>query len=369
MRGWVAGGREAKYERCLPEPAGSAGCTARKKTGAVVEKTPEETRRKRDEFAERAKDCGCKSIRREKPMSRSERTMLNRAGEARLRRIAGERGDEYDSNELRAQDQQWGDEEDEEEVDSVGAEDYEPSEDSDDDDDPLEYASDAESELSDDDTMDVDDLGGEDLGDFPDDVSGWTFSVGGPDPFAVIDTDFAPISASWVKRRPRRRQATDEYEILDESETASEAENEHEHGDNSNDASQATLPRDYHHQYLYEHIAGPDCVHEDGYHGDRISVDEMLHSRTAQFLAAKELLSTFSSRWEPEDDDLDFERASSCFLTGLSRGSPQSDDNAWLSPIRHEVDNVYCANFSNGYSEVSLASNSTISLEPSYILL
>ncbi|CAG9945059.1 unnamed protein product, partial [Clonostachys rosea f. rosea IK726] len=78
----------------------------------------------------------------------------------------------------------------------------------------------------------------------------------------------------------------------------------------------------------YEHIAGPNCEYLDGYNGNHISVGEMRECSTVQCLVRK------IDGWEPLDDDQDFEKYSSCCLTGLARGLDPIWSNRF-SPVRH----------------------------------
>jgi hypothetical protein len=85
--------------------------------------------------------------------------------------------------------------------------------------------------------------------------------------------------------------------------------------------------------YDYEHIAGPTCKHERGYNGHYITVEEMRGCGTLQCLVRK------VRGWQPEDDDLDFERQSNSFLSGLSDFMPSRDSNSPdVIPARHGVD-------------------------------
>jgi hypothetical protein len=80
----------------------------------------------------------------------------------------------------------------------------------------------------------------------------------------------------------------------------------------------------------YEHIAGPDCVHMDGYNGFRISLREMRGCTTLQCLVNK------PPGWEPDETDEDFEAETSVFLSGISDHMPSRDDSApKVRPARH----------------------------------
>lgn len=82
----------------------------------------------------------------------------------------------------------------------------------------------------------------------------------------------------------------------------------------------------------HEHIAGPDCQDSRGYHGSRISVEEMWGFDNLQCLLGK------LDGWEPWEDDLDFERYGDHFLTGLcDRMTSGGDSYIYPYPRRHGV--------------------------------
>jgi hypothetical protein len=85
---------------------------------------------------------------------------------------------------------------------------------------------------------------------------------------------------------------------------------------------------------FHEHIAGPGCKHHGGYHGHRITTQEMRGCKTSQCLVKKETV------WWPESDDLDFERESGQFLSGISDHMPSRDlSRPRFIPQRHGLEN------------------------------
>jgi hypothetical protein len=84
---------------------------------------------------------------------------------------------------------------------------------------------------------------------------------------------------------------------------------------------------------FYEHIAGPDCRHQAGYHGHRITAQEMRGCKTLQYLVAK------GKSWRPEPDDLEFELESHNFLSGISDYMPSTDSGLpRFVPQRHNLE-------------------------------
>lgn len=65
----------------------------------------------------------------------------------------------------------------------------------------------------------------------------------------------------------------------------------------------------------WEHLAGPNCGNEKGYHGHRISIEEMMSCNVAQGLSARDMKTT----WENESTDEDWEGKGTpgWYLTGL----------------------------------------------------
>jgi hypothetical protein len=81
----------------------------------------------------------------------------------------------------------------------------------------------------------------------------------------------------------------------------------------------------------YEHIAAPECDNPWGYASPRISPDEMYGCTTMQSLLMK------PEGWEHSSDDMDFERDTKHFLTGLCSGAPLFGHSPPFRPTRHGV--------------------------------
>jgi hypothetical protein len=82
----------------------------------------------------------------------------------------------------------------------------------------------------------------------------------------------------------------------------------------------------------YEHIAGPECKYRSGYSGSQVTAQEMRGCKTLQCLASK------AAYWKPEPDDLDVERTSRYFLSGISDYFPSRDMGVThVSPERHHL--------------------------------
>lgn len=91
------------------------------------------------------------------------------------------------------------------------------------------------------------------------------------------------------------------------------------------DASDGSL----NHNHM-EHIAGPGCRDNRGYHGFAISFEEMNGCKTLQCLERK------TNTWMQQPDDQDFERDSNYFLSGLCDRMPSRDiDCPRVTPARH----------------------------------
>lgn len=90
----------------------------------------------------------------------------------------------------------------------------------------------------------------------------------------------------------------------------------------------------------WEHIAGSGCVSNRGYHGDKISTEEMLRSNTLQCLIQKKFYS-----WEEETGDEPWEHGSKWFLSGLSDHMPSRDicDPVFF-PVRHDIGDANAEN-------------------------
>ncbi|KAL6898274.1 hypothetical protein GGI43DRAFT_408783 [Trichoderma evansii] len=98
----------------------------------------------------------------------------------------------------------------------------------------------------------------------------------------------------------------------------------------------------------YEHIAGPGCLNTRGFHGDMISVEEMMDCQTVQGIFRK------SEGWTPRDDDMDFERTSMYYaLTGLSDFMPASGAGLKCAPHRGEADHCDATNNSDIWCKLS----------------
>ncbi|KIN03069.1 hypothetical protein OIDMADRAFT_102868 [Oidiodendron maius Zn] len=83
-------------------------------------------------------------------------------------------------------------------------------------------------------------------------------------------------------------------------------------------------------EFMYEHIAGPNCQDYQGYNGNLISVEEMRGCNTLQCLMWK------NDDWQAEPDDMEFELSSRCFLTGISDHMPSRDVGGLIViPARH----------------------------------
>ncbi|KAJ1333821.1 hypothetical protein MN608_03818 [Microdochium nivale] len=283
-RGYVVGGHKPQYEDCL-RPRGDT----------TPPPPPKEEREARAAYWKKmAEGAGCRLVRHEQPLwvtSRDRR--LRSAGAAPL------------SN------KEW------ESVDEDESSSFEPGHDSGDDD-PFEYASEPGSAEID--AYESNLEGGDAVSTASQDELGRAFSVEGRSPLEVMDSEFEPLSACWDA----------------ESYSGEDSQEEEDEGNQDFD--------DMRYRF-YEHIAGPDCAHNQGYNGHRISVDEMLHGHTAQFLARKRMLEDSGAAWEPAEDDLDFERDSDCFLTGLSRAAPVTDDSIRVLPERHGIDVIESDNF------------------------
>lgn len=78
-----------------------------------------------------------------------------------------------------------------------------------------------------------------------------------------------------------------------------------------------------------EHIAGPSCRKTGAFLPWRISPGEMRNCHTVQCLLLKPAV------WEPATDDLDFERNSQYFLSGVAETMPTSFLDLDPAPVRH----------------------------------
>ncbi|KAL2802785.1 hypothetical protein BJX63DRAFT_414004 [Aspergillus granulosus] len=172
----------------------------------------------------------------------------------------------------------------------------------DEDDEPLEYGSDVET------VANREDIASDSEGELDSDGTGidesnthpeWTFQVNPSPP--QYDTDFIPISAPIAS--PRRAQ-----------------------GGTSNFDVHVCVNKKY-----YEHIAGSGCQNPEGYLPHNISVEEMRNCHTVQCLLRK------PPGWKSQADDMNFEKKSDCFLTGLADRMPTSFWDMEIEPPRYGV--------------------------------
>ncbi|KAL7814154.1 hypothetical protein V8C44DRAFT_325930 [Trichoderma aethiopicum] len=189
------------------------------------------------------------------------------------------------------------------------------SDDDDDDDEPLEYDSDVEEEDSDV-AMEEDD---EAANEESESENQWFFTASGLDPQPEYDTDFLPLSAPYD---PDGGAKDDDIDV---------------------DMHIMALPT----ARRYEHIAGPGCCNLRGYHGDRLSLDEMMDCHTVQGLYKK------TDDWTPSDDDMDFERESRRYhLTGLSDCMPPNGGDVRCAPIRGGAVWFHASNLSDTWKDL-----------------
>ena len=92
-------------------------------------------------------------------------------------------------------------------------------------------------------------------------------------------------------------------------------------------------------EFVYEHIAGPNCQDYQGYNGNLISAEEMRGCNTSQCLMWKD------KDWQAEPDDMEFELSSHCFLTGISDYMPLRDVGGLIViPARHGEESPWADN-------------------------
>ncbi|VUC25102.1 unnamed protein product [Clonostachys rosea] len=98
-----------------------------------------------------------------------------------------------------------------------------------------------------------------------------------------------------------------------------------------------TRLRDVEAGYRLEHIAGPTCGAGDGYHGNKISYEEMRTCSTMQGLVTK------PPSWKPEDGDEEFERSGRYFLSGLIDRLTNVDNlyHEQSYPKRHGCEDIF----------------------------
>lgn len=189
---------------------------------------------------------------------------------------------------------------------------------SDEDDEPLEYDSNA----GDDDDDAVIGEGSEtssSQSQESDSEDGWFFNVNGLDPQQEYDTEFQPLSAPYDEDgSPKDDDIGVDQHIM-------------------------ALPT----ARRYEHIAGPGCCNLRGYHGDMITLDEMMDCHTVQGLYKK------TEDWTPSDDDMEFERESKDYhLTGLSDCMPPNGGDVRCAPIRGGAVWFHASNLSDTWKDV-----------------
>ncbi|KAK5082014.1 hypothetical protein LTR05_007156 [Lithohypha guttulata] len=93
---------------------------------------------------------------------------------------------------------------------------------------------------------------------------------------------------------------------------------------------------------VWEHIAGPECTNAAGYHGHRISVEEMAGITTAQALCFK----IEDEEAMEESDDEAWERDTKWFLSGLGDVMPSRDcSDLTVYPARRGREQVHAENY------------------------
>ncbi|CAI7625942.1 unnamed protein product [Penicillium pancosmium] len=137
----------------------------------------------------------------------------------------------------------------------------------------------------------------------PAEVQEWLFKVTGPDP-PEFDTEFqpldSPLGAPLYFRTGRMHTMN---------------------------------PAAFNKTLRLEHVGGLGCRHDQAYIGKHISVEEMRGCHTVQGILWKR------PGLKPRSDDLEFERGSTYFLTGIAEKMPAS--GSWLDfyPVRYGADN------------------------------
>ncbi|QYS93811.1 hypothetical protein H0G86_001179 [Trichoderma simmonsii] len=191
---------------------------------------------------------------------------------------------------------------------------------SDEDDEPLEYDSNTEDDDGDEVTEEQNETSSsQSQASDTEEEYKWVFNASGLDPQPEYDTEFLPLSAPY---------------------------------DDEGGAEDEDIGVDHHIMALptarrYEHIAGPGCCNLRGYHGDRITLDEMIDCHTVQGLYKK------TSDWTPSDDDMDFERESKNYhLTGLSDCMPPNGGDVKCAPIRGGADWFHASNLSDTWKDL-----------------
>lgn len=93
---------------------------------------------------------------------------------------------------------------------------------------------------------------------------------------------------------------------------------------------------------LYEHLAGPNCVHPQGYDGNTISAEETKYCTTMQFIVP--FTQGYHDRdhhQQPEPDEEDFEREGIFHLTGLGNACGSWENDCSIYPTRQGCYQVY----------------------------
>jgi hypothetical protein len=129
----------------------------------------------------------------------------------------------------------------------------------------------------------------------------WIFSVY-PPPAPAYDTEFLPLDPRPDKTYDSDDGSSEAYNYMKRAQEATEK---------------------------LEHIAGHGCKNTQGYHGGRISMEEMRNCQTVQCLLGK------NDEWALESGDLDCEFESNSYLTGLDDHMPSSGGIIRFTPVRH----------------------------------
>lgn len=102
---------------------------------------------------------------------------------------------------------------------------------------------------------------------------------------------------------------------------------------------------------LYEHIAGPNCVHYIGYSGHVITAEEMKYCTTLQYIVPYDQdYHESDPLHRPEPDDDDFERKGEYHLSGLTDRCALWEHDCSVYIKRHGCYEVYSARF-NGFHD------------------
>ncbi|KAL3454239.1 hypothetical protein BJX65DRAFT_302026 [Aspergillus insuetus] len=126
----------------------------------------------------------------------------------------------------------------------------------------------------------------------------WRFQVNPTPP--TYDTEFLPLTAALTPLRATAPSHTQDY--------------------------LERVSMEYH-----EHIAGPGCQNTEAYLPHAISAEEMRNCHTVQCLLRK------PRGWQPAGDNIDFEKGSEYFLTGLADRMPTSLWDMEIEPARYGI--------------------------------